>query len=821
VRNGVRERRWTGVVVPRDPAAAGTLIAGKPAISPKVRNALAIAAASILGAVVLSVFVIAAVIEIQAGAAAYIIGEGHWSRARTDAVYALHRYSATGAAQDLAAARAALDIPLGDRRARLALDARPRDLDAAALGFRAGRNAEKDIPRLIRLYRYFGRAPYFAEAVAIWREAEPDLLRLVAIADELEGQFARSGKAPAAAAYRAELDAIAARLEPRERAFSQTLQAGSEWLRRMLLIGSAGMFALIAASIVVAYALTLRRIRLADMLFRAAFMQSTVGMVKLMPDGRVIALNDRLARMLDRPNEDVIGHRFDELLLADEEERRPLQVDWLRLEAPIQCRIVGRDGVVLPCRLTASPVVDGQRGTARVFVMVEDISEARRLSDSLAHQASHDSLTGLINRREIERRIEALLLDCATGSRRHTLCFLDLDQFKLVNDTSSHAAGDQLLRLVAATLPERLGPPHWVGRLGGDEFAVLLVDTPVERGVQLAERVNRTLADTSLLWEGRHFSLTCSIGLVEINAETPTVAWLLRAADTACYLAKEGGRNQVRVYAESDLEVARRHDEMSWANQARAAMAEGRLRIYAQRIDALRPSGMDEMQYEVLVRMVDASGNLCPPAKFLGAIERFGQAAAIDAAVLRMTLDVLAEHPEHLRKLGLCHINVSGQSIASAAFRELVIAQLDTSPVPAGKLCFELTETASMATLAEAQAFIQAVRSRGCRVALDDFGSGLSSFAYLKSLDVDIVKIDGMFVRDIATDPLDLAVVRAVTEVTRTLGKTTIAEWAETPEVLQRLREIGVDRAQGYAVHEPCPLEELVRREARPYPIVA
>jgi EAL domain-containing protein (putative c-di-GMP-specific phosphodiesterase class I) len=250
---------------------------------------------------------------------------------------------------------------------------------------------------------------------------------------------------------------------------------------------------------------------------------------------------------------------------------------------------------------------------------------------------------------------------------------------------------------------------------------------------------------------------------------------------------------------------------MSWANQARSAMAEGRLRLYGQRIDALSPSAARGPQYEVLVRLIDVAGNLCQPAKFLGAVERFGQAPAIDVAVLKMTLDMLAEHPRHLQTLDLCHINVSGQSAASVQFRDHVHALLDASEVPASKLCFELTETASMAVMGEAVAFIESVRARGCKVALDDFGSGLSSFAYLKALPVDILKIDGMFVRDIATDPLDLAVVKAVTDVARAVGKVTIAEWAETPDVLQRLREIGVDRAQGYAVHEPCPLEDLMR----------
>lgn len=792
------------------------------AISLRARWSLVVAALAIVIGVAASILITAAVVEIQTGATAYIIGEGHWSQARSSAVHHLYRYSLTGAPGDLAQAREALQVPLGDRRARLALDRRPPNIEEATQGFRDGLNAESNIPRIIWLYLRFNDAPYFGEALDVWRAAEVHLLQVVAIADRLERHWGQPDIGPAPDEIRDELLELSATIAPLERKFSHTLQVGSEWLRDVSLLGSANLFLLIAGAIMLSYALTLRRIRNAESLFRAAFMQSTVGMVKLMPDGRIIALNEQAERLLGLAPGAAVGASFQSLLMpVDPAELAALDLDWATLDAPIECRLRGRDGRAVWCRLTASTINERDRIASRVFVIVEDVSEARLLSESLSHQATHDPLTGLINRREIERRIEALLHDSALPWRRHTLCFLDLDQFKLVNDSSSHAAGDQLLRLVASSLPPRLGPADWAGRLGGDEFALLLTDTPIDEGVRVAERINRALAETSLLWEGRHFSLTSSTGLVEINAETPSVGWLLRAADTACYLAKESGRNQVRVYVESDREVARRHDEMSWANQIRAAIAEGRLRLFAQRIESLRPGSRDGLQYEVLVRMLDLAGNVCHPAVFLNAVERFDQAAAVDIKVLSMALEQLAMHPRHLEALELCHINVSGQSAASVAFRDQVIALLDASRVPPQKLCFELTETASIHAFGEARAFIDAMRSRGCSVALDDFGSGLSSFAYLKNLPVDILKIDGMFVRDIAHDPLDLAVVRAVTEVAHTLGKTVIAEWAETPEVIDRLREIGVDLAQGYALHSPEPMEDLVREQRNAAPIAA
>jgi diguanylate cyclase (GGDEF)-like protein/PAS domain S-box-containing protein len=777
------------------------------------RRATALAIASLVFAAALATLLTAAALEVQAGANAYVTGEGHWSRARQALVHALYRYSLEGDPRDLARGREALLVPLGDRAARLALELPEPDREGAIAGFRAGRNAEADLGRLVWMHEYFSNAPFFQHAVAVWREAELHVLELQRIADRLEAHWRVPGAAATGPEVRAELDRISARLEPLEREFSDTLLRGSRLLRVALLLLSGASFLLMAGLVLGIYRLSLRRLRATETRFRTAFLQATVGMVKLDAQGRVLAANEELAAMLRRPPDELGRLRIPELFVPEDRdaERTPVLAEqWERLEAPIERRLLRRDGDAFWCRITPSSVNTGRRGERRVFLIVEDISESRRLGETLAYHATHDGLTGLINRREIERRLAAVVDEAQRGGERHTLCFLDLDHFKLVNDTSSHCAGDQLLRLLAATLPARLRERDWVGRLGGDEFAILFAHTPLAEAQALAEALNRSLDDTSLLWEGRHFSLTSSCGLVQIDADTPSVGWLLRSADAACYSAKDAGGNRVRVYTELDQEIARRHGEMAWANQTRAAIAEGRLRLHAQRIVPLRDDGGGGLQYEVLVRMLDTTGGLCAPGAFLAAAERFMLATELDRRVLRMTLDLLAKHPAHVQQLELCHVNVSGQSAASAEFRAYAEACIDASPVPAAKLCFELTETASIGRLGEARSFIESMRARGCRIALDDFGSGLSSFAYLKGLPVDILKIDGLFVRDIAEDPLDRAVVRAVTDVARSLGKRTIAEWAESVDVLDRLRELGVDAAQGFAIHRPCPIEELL-----------
>ena len=778
------------------------------------RPALVAAGVTLIAAVALTILTTTIAFEVLGSATAYISGEGHWSRSRVLAEMFLNRYGQSGDPDDLASARRALSVPLGDRMARRALDSDPPDLARARVGFLAGRNAEDDLDRIIWMYRHVSWAPYFSEALDAWAAGDRKLDVMIDVADRMERHWRDPEAGPIDAGLQTELDQIAIDLARDERAFGSLLTEGSEWFRRVLLLGYIVFFLLVAAFTATVYVISLRRIRSTESLYRAAFVQSVMGMAKLLPDGRIVAINKPLAKLLRLPSSAAIGRPFERFLGGADGTAGSAgqRLEWSVSMEPVERQIVRADGSRVWCRISVSPVTDDDGGNnpRRVFVMVEDVTESRRLSESLAYQASHDSLTGLINRREIERRLKGLLSAPDADQRRHTLCYVDLDQFKLINDTSSHSAGDQLLMLVASTLPEHLRPGDWIGRLGGDEFAVLFRDTPADRGRAMAQSLNRALSETSLLWEGRHFNLTSSMGLVEINSDTPSVSWLLRAADTACYLAKEGGRNRVHMYVESDTEVARRQDEMSWVGHTRAAIAEGRLRLFAQKIVALQGHPEDSLQYEILVRLEDADGQLWQPGSFLGAVERFGLAQEVDVRVVELTLNTLSASPQHVARLNLCHINVSGQSVASAAFRSRIIGLLDRCSIPANKLCFELTETSSIGVGGEARAFIDAMRSRGCRVALDDFGSGLSSFAYLKTLPVDILKIDGMFVRDVETNPLDMAVVNAVTAVGRALGKVTVAEWVESEATLQCLREAGVDRAQGFVLHRPCPLEELV-----------
>jgi diguanylate cyclase (GGDEF)-like protein len=574
----------------------------------------------------------------------------------------------------------------------------------------------------------------------------------------------------------------------------------SKWLRMLFIAMCIGVFSLAVVPITGRlFIIALRRARDAETRFRAAFDQATVGLVRLTPAGVVVAINRQFGQTLRRTGPSLAGMQFEKLFLDS------FSFDALTsLGESVESRMLRGDGQHFWARLTATAACCGE-----VFVAVEDVSETRTLRDTLSRHATHDSLTDLVNRREIERRLEAVLANTQQTDVRHTLCFLDIDEFKLINDVCSHAAGDKVLRMVATALSNELDPPGWVGRLGGDEFVALFEFVPLDSGLAMATNLNRVVAETALVWGDRRFPLTASVGVVEINRDTPTVAWLLRAADTACYLAKASGRNRVRPYEESDREIARRRGEIEWASKIRNAVAESRLLLYAQRIEPLNPAQRNNgMQCEVLVRLQDESGDIVLPGAFLSAAEHFSMASIVDRKVLTNTVEFLCRQPAHLEQLELCHVNLSGQSVTSMDFRLFTVAILESRPEVATKLCFELTETASVDN-AKANEFIAAVRKLGCQIALDDFGNGLSSFAYLKNLPVDIVKIDSIFVRDIDTDVLDLAVVRSITEVCRSLGKRVVAEGVESTEVMERLRVIGVDAAQGFAIHRPSPIEEL------------
>lgn len=752
------------------------------------------------------------VLEIQASVTAYVNAEGLWSKMQKQSVLAMYRYSGSGDPRDLAEARQTLRTPLQDLALRQALDRDPPDVAAAYRHASAAGNRPEDLDRLIWVYRLLADAPYLRDSVRAWRRTDADLRTLADTADELEARWRKgTPDATEVAVYRSRLYEINARIYPLTVAFSDSLARGAAAIRRLLLLSSAVAFALLAWYSLRVMQHTLRHVRETEAEFRMAFHQAAVGMLKIAPDGRIAQANEALAKMLGASRAELRGLRVQDMVPAEDLAKTPDgAVEWRQWLHSGERRLLTRDGRVRWVRWTASPLASTGSAPDHAFVLLEDVSDARELAREIAHQASHDELTGLINRREIGRLLDASLAQVRQDGATHVLAFIDVDQFKLVNDTCGHAVGDRFLRRFANLLSEQLQGGDWLGRLGGDEFAVFLRDVDIRQGKRTMETIHGELSLTPFRWDGREMPFHCSVGLVEVNAGAATVEWLLSAADSACYLAKEEGRNRVRVYSDTNQALARRRFELGWVAHVQAAIAEQRLLMYAQKIVPLHAPDAG-IRYEVLVRMRDRDGTLHPPGEFLVAMERFGQATAVDGYVLDAVLAEFDRNAGHLQRLASCHVNISAQSIADPAFLALVTDRLDRRPAVAGKLCFELTETTMVGNLVDARRFIDAVRRRGCRVALDDFGSGLSSFAYLKDLPIDIVKIDSAFVRDIGKGGGELAMVRSMAQVARALGKETIAEGIESAETPPRLARIGIDFVQGYAVHEPCPLQELTR----------
>ncbi len=453
----------------------------------------------------------------------------------------------------------------------------------------------------------------------------------------------------------------------------------------------------------------------------------------------------------------------------------------------------------------------GYRGTG------SDVTNAYQLSEQLAYQASHDTLTGLVNRNEFESRLCRALDSAHLGEAEHALCYLDLDQFKIVNDTCGHVAGDELLRQLAQVLRARVRNQDTLARLGGDEFGVLMERCPVEHAHSVADALRQSVEDFRFHWEGKVFAVGVSIGLVPVVQSSHDASSVLRAADTACYAAKDEGRNRVHVFHEKDSEVVRRQGEMRWVSRIQSALADDRFRIYAQRIQPIAAQHSDGKHYELLLRMVDNDGQLVLPGQFLPAAERYNAATRLDRWVVTAARDWFQTHPKELASLGLCSINLSGQSLGDQRFLQFVMDQFSDGLLPPERFCFEVTETAAIGDLTRATAFINTLRRMGCQFSLDDFGSGLSSFAYLKTLAVDYLKIDGVFVRDIVTNSIDLAMVRSINEIGHVMGKKTVAEFVESAEILEKLREIGVDYAQGYHIAQATPLDDYaLNRSASP-----
>jgi diguanylate cyclase (GGDEF)-like protein len=442
---------------------------------------------------------------------------------------------------------------------------------------------------------------------------------------------------------------------------------------------------------------------------------------------------------------------------------------------------------------------------ARELREVESRRARRRAQETLAYQARHDALTDLMNRAEFERRLERALADAREQGAAHCLLYLDLDQFKVVNDTCGHTAGDELLKRLAGVLREQMRDHDTLARLGGDEFGVLLEGCGLDPARRIAEGLLATIKQFHFVWEGKNFSIGASIGLVPIDAHSESVADALRQADIACYAAKDHGRNRMHVFAPDDAELASRHGEMQWVARLTEAIEQNRFCLYRQTIAALGNHAGRAPRWEFLLRLDDGRGGVIAPVTFIPAAERYNLMPAIDRWVVRAALAHLAVLTGDDAQ-GAFFINLSGASLSDAAFFDFLRAELEAQRILPGRVVFEITETAAITIFHDAVRFMRELRELGCRFALDDFGSGLSSFSYLRTLPVDYVKIDGQFVRAMHADPMARAIVRAANDIAHTVGLRTIAESVETGEEWRALAEIGVDYAQGYHIERPCPL---------------
>ncbi len=479
------------------------------------------------------------------------------------------------------------------------------------------------------------------------------------------------------------------------------------------------------------------------------------------------------------------------------------------VEFPGERMLQPRDGHPVAVRDSASPIVNRQGRTSGAVLAFKDVTELRQMERERSFMSTHDPLTGLLNRRTFEEEIERAVRRARERQAQLALYFLDLDQFKLINDTCGHFAGDELLKLTAERLHARLPAGAVFARIGGDEFAALLADAPSAAALDLAHGLKGALEQSRFSWEDRVFEISASIGVANIGPETPDGAAALAAADAACFVAKQRGGNRVHEYRPGDDAIAQRVGELQWIQQIHKAFETGSFRLYGQRIEPLNPRLEREPMAEIFIRMVPERGEPVATTAFIAAAERYHLISTIDRWVVRESFAQISAGGPAVAAPTSFSVNLSGQSLGEEGFLDFVQAELDAARIDPRRVCFEITETAAIANLSSALRFISALRAVGCRFVLDDFGSGFSSFAYLKNLPVDYLKIDASFTHQLPNDPIQRALVESIQQIGHVLGMRTIAEGIEDEETLGLLREIGVDYGQGFLIHRPGPLALL------------
>jgi len=545
------------------------------------------------------------------------------------------------------------------------------------------------------------------------------------------------------------------------------------------------------------------------------------GVITTDAEGRIVYMNPVAEQFTEWKNDAARGHPLSEVFKIFDEDSNRLEeypIHYCLKEGRIirhdsHHLLMSHEGGKIEVQDSAAPIRDRDGVILGAVVVFHDVTEIQSMARRMAFLASHDPLTGLLNRREFETRLQQILASAQHGERVHALLYLDLDQFKIVNDTCGHIAGDELLKQLAHHMQKEIRASDVLARLGGDEFGVILEDCSVEKAKQISDLLRQSVKDFRFLWESRTFEIGVSIGLVPISRDSGDLTEVLSAADSACYVAKDHGRNRIHIYQPGDRALAQRRGEMQWVHRLREGLENNGFDLYCQAIVPLQKEETGSF-HEILVRIQDQ--DLVLPAAFIPAAERYHLMPSIDRWVIGSVFSMLEKYQAREGKTGepdngLFAINLSGQSLGDEKFLEFVMQQFAQHRVNPASICFEITETAAIANLARARDFIARFKHMGCHFALDDFGSGLSSFGYLKSLSVEYLKIAGDFIEGMVEDPVDHAMVDAINQIGHVMGLTTIAESVENAAIRDRLRGLGVDYAQGVGIDTPKPLHQVLQ----------
>jgi diguanylate cyclase (GGDEF)-like protein/PAS domain S-box-containing protein len=534
-------------------------------------------------------------------------------------------------------------------------------------------------------------------------------------------------------------------------------------------------------------------------------------------DGRIDYMNHAAEALLGQPVDQVLGKSFAEVAsLVDENDRRPLG-DPVQKALTSDRAAAARRAVLLPVNGTAERFVEisitplkVDKEIAGLVLVLHDTSELRGLTRQMTYQASHDALTGLVNRREFERRLQEAMDSAQTSDIGHALCYLDLDHFKVVNDTCGHTAGDNMLREIASLIKDAVRDSDTVGRIGGDEFALLLVGCPLEKARQIADNVVRSVNEFRFVWKDKIFNVGVSIGLVEIGRDSGTIEDIMNSADSACYVAKKQGGLHVHVYSAREEASARHSGEIHWLLKLQRALRDNKFELYFQPIVHARAGGVSGPALEVFVRLTSENGlPASPPAEFIRAAERYRLMPHVDRWVVQAVFAALGRGGLKLPPGRSVAINLAGQTLGDAEFLEFVVECFDHTGASPADICFEVTESSVVANLDHAQRFIAVLHGMGCEFALDNFGSGLSSFSTLKTLPMDYLKIDGSFIKNLAGDTVNQAMVAAMIDLSRSLNFRVVAEQVEDQWALDTVTGMGIDFVQGFIVGRPQPLSMI------------